>query len=195
MPTVKLSDRITVQADGGLALFEQADIVVIPAWNAYAERPSGELQAALKQANERGAMIVGLCLGAYALAYSGLLNGKKVATHWAAESDFSERFPQVQLDANALYVQDGNVMTSAGTAAGLDCCLAIVREIYGVQTANHLARFFVTPPHREGGQAQFIEHPEPRKTPDENINELLDDIRKNLQAVYLMRTNGAYRLP
>ncbi|ABR73444.1 AraC family transcriptional regulator [Actinobacillus succinogenes] len=186
MPTVKLSDGITVQADGGLELFERADIVIVPAWNDYAEQPSFALQTALQQANGCGVMMVGLCLGAYALAYSGLLNGKKAATHWAAESDFSRRFPQVQLDSNALYVQDGNVMTSAGTAAGLDCCLAIVREIYGVQTANHLARFFVTPPHREGGQAQFIEQPVPRKTFDENINELLDDIRKNLQAVYLI---------
>lgn len=146
--------------------------------------PSEALKQALIRANQRGTRVVGLCLGAYPLAYAGILDGKQAVTHWLAEQDFSQRFPQVKLDLNALYVQAENVMTSAGTAAGLDCCLAIVREIYGIKTANRLARLFVTSPYREGGQAQFIEQPLPRKTANENINELLDDIRANLQKNY-----------
>lgn len=140
-------------------MLEIADIIIVPTWNDFDEKPTAALQMALQQANARGATLVGLCLGTYALAYSGLLDGKRAATHWMGEADFHQRFPQVRLDLNALYVQQGNLMTSAGTAAGLDCCLAIVWEIYGVKTANHLARLFVTPPHREGGQAQFIEQP------------------------------------
>ncbi|WGE78730.1 GlxA family transcriptional regulator [Actinobacillus equuli] len=185
-PEISLSGGSVVQADSDLSLLETADIIIVPAWNDFDEKPTVTLQTALQQANARGAMLVGLCLGTYALAYSGLLDGKRAATHWMSEADFHQRFPQVRLDLNALYVQQGNLMTSAGTAAGLDCCLAIVREIYGVKTANHLAQLFVTPPHREGGQAQFIEQPVPRKTPDENINKLLDGIRKNLQAVYFI---------
>lgn len=192
-PVVSLADGITVRADGGLELFWQADIVVVPAWNNYEDRPGAALKRALQQANERGVTIVGLCLGAYALAYSGLLDGKKAATHWMGESDFHSRFPQVQLDMNALYVRDGNVITSAGTAAGLDCCLAIVREIHGVKTANKLARLFVTSPHREGGQAQFIEQPLSRKTSNETINELLDYLRENLRTVNSV-DNLAHRL-
>lgn len=185
-PEISLSGGSVVQADCDLSLLETADIIIVPTWNDFDEKPTAALQTALQQANACSAMLVGLCLGTYALAYSGLLDGKRAATHWMGEADFHQRFPQVRLDLNALYVQQGNLMTSAGTAAGLDCCLAIVREIYGVKTANHLARLFVTPPHREGGQAQFIEQPVPRKTPDENINELLDNIRKNLQAVYFI---------
>lgn len=181
---IALMDGISIKADGDLSLFEEADIIIIPAWHQVDEPPSVALTHALQQANQRHAMVVGLCLGAYPLAYSGLLDGKKAATHWQAEQDFSERFSQIQLDLNALYVQQNNVITSAGTVAGLDCCLAIIRELYGVKIANRLARLFVTPPHREGGQAQYIEQPLPRKTPNENINELLDEIRANLQADY-----------
>lgn len=171
---------LTVQPDGGLELLERADIIVVPGWHDLGEPPAAELIAALRAAHARGARLVGLCYGAYALAYSGLLDGRQAATHWLAEADFTARFPRVQLDTNALYVEDGNLITSAGTAAGLDCCLFLVRRYHGVQAANRLARIMVIPPHREGGQAQFIEQPVARSTQDARINQLLDYLRENL---------------
>lgn len=175
---------MTVQPDGGLELLETADIVVVPGWHDLSEAPEPELIKALNRAYQRGAHVVGLCLGTYALAYAGLLDGRKAATHWMAEQDFSQRFPHVQLDANALYVQDQRLITSAGTAAGLDCCLFIVREYYGAQVANKMARYLVIPPHREGGQAQFIEQPVAMSTEDARINRLLDYLREHLEQAH-----------
>jgi transcriptional regulator GlxA family with amidase domain len=114
------------------------------------------------------------------LAYAGLLDHKKAATHWMAEQDFSERFPQVQLDNDALYVEDQRIVTSAGTGAALDCCLYLVREIYNARIANKVSRVMVIPPHREGGQTQFIEQPVAESSQDAQINLLLDFLRKNL---------------
>ncbi|OOF36562.1 GlxA family transcriptional regulator [Rodentibacter heidelbergensis] len=178
------SHPATITADGELSLLEQADFVVIPGWDNVAQMPSDALIQALQQAALRGAVIVGLCYGTYPLAYAGLLNGKKATTHWMGEMDFRQRFPQVKLDCSAIYIEDENIITSAGTSAGLDCCLAIVRRQYGVKIANQLARLLVISPHREGGQAQFIEQPIARKTANENINEWLEIIRTHLKGNY-----------
>lgn len=170
----------TMQPDGGLELLETADVVVVPGWYDLSEPPEPELAAALHHAHTRGATVVGLCYGAYALAYAGLLDGRAASTHWAAEQDFSQRFPAVKLNTNALYVDQDRLITSAGTGAGLDCCLYIVRAYYGTKVANKVARILVVPPHREGGQAQFIEQPVASSTQDADINHLLDYLRKNL---------------
>ncbi len=171
---------LTVQPDGGLDMAETADILVVPGWHDLDTPPDHELAGVLRRAHARGAQVVGLCYGAYALAYAGLLDGKRAATHWMAEQDFSLRFPCVKLDMNALYVEEDKLITSAGTGAGLDCCLYIVRELYGPTTANKIARTMVIPPHREGGQAQFIEQPVAVSTQDAQINRLLDYLRENL---------------
>lgn len=171
---------MTIAPDGGLELLETADIVVVPGWHDLSEPPEPDLAEALVRAHTRGAHVVGLCYGAYALAYAGLLDGRKAATHWMAEQDFGRRFPTVALDTNALYVEDERLITSAGTGAALDCCLYIVRAYHGTRTANKVARLMVVPPHREGGQAQFIEQPVALSTQDAHINRLLDYLRENL---------------
>lgn len=171
---------LTVQPDGGLELTETADILVVPGWHDLDARPAPELVAALERAHARGAHVVGLCYGAYVLAYAGLLDGKRASTHWMAEKDFCQRFPRVKLDMNALYVDEDRLITSAGTGAGLDCCLYIVRKYYGPKIANKVARTMVIPPHREGGQAQFIEQPMAASTQDSQVNRLLDYLRENL---------------
>ncbi|QJQ97837.1 helix-turn-helix domain-containing protein [Halomonas sp. PGE1] len=171
---------MTVRPDGGLELLEQVDIAVVPGWHDLGEPPAPELLEALVRCHERGAHVVGLCYGAYALAYAGLLDGRRASTHWLAEEDFSHRFPAIALDTNALYVEDDRLVTSAGTAAGLDCCLFLVREYHGARVANQLARLLVVPPHREGGQAQFIEQPMAASTQDSQINLLLDYLRTHL---------------
>ncbi|WP_276895606.1 GlxA family transcriptional regulator [Frischella perrara] len=175
---------MTIKSDGGLELLEKADIIMIPGWHDLTKPPKPCLANAIYQAYIRGAQIVGLCYGTYALAYTGILDGKKASTHWMAEIDFKKRFPKITLDNNALYVEDHHVITSAGTAASLDCCLYIVRKIYGGKIANKIARVMVAPPHREGGQAQYIEHPIVMAVHNKQINALLDNLRKNLTKSY-----------
>ncbi|RZA34397.1 MAG: helix-turn-helix domain-containing protein [Lysobacteraceae bacterium] len=171
---------MTIQPDGGLELVDAADIVIVPGWHDLDARPDPKLMAALARAHARGAYVVGLCYGAYVLAYVGLLDGKRASTHWMAEKDFSLRFPRIKLDMNALYVDEDRLITSAGTGAGLDCCLYLVRACYGPKIANKVARTMVIAPHREGGQAQFIEQPMAVSTEDSQVNRLLDYLRENL---------------
>ncbi|BEM51264.1 hypothetical protein SME17J_47580 (plasmid) [Serratia marcescens] len=120
-----------VKAEYGLDMLLEADIVIIPFWKHIHERPSETLLSALVAAWKNGAQMVGLCLGSFVLAYSGLLDGKRAATHWEAERDFQMLFPAVHLDVNVLYVENERIITSAGTAAALDCCLHVIRQRLG----------------------------------------------------------------
>ena len=119
---LRARDGFALYASGDYAVLEQADIVVVPYWGEVDRRPPQALLDSLVRARNNGAEIVGLCLGAFVLGYAGLLDGKRAATHWEFEQDFQRRFPQVRLDINALYVDDQRIITSAGTAAALDCC-------------------------------------------------------------------------
>ena len=156
---LRTSVGFDVTPRAGLATLRRADIVIVPSWRDTAERPPEALLRALRAAHARGAQIVGLCLGAFVLAEAGLLQGRRATTHWEWARDFAARFPDVQLDADVLYVDDGNLVTSAGTAASLDCCLHLLRQRCGADIANRVARRLVVAPHRQGGQAQFIEQP------------------------------------
>ena len=153
------SAGFAIEAPHGLDRLAGADTVIVPSWRDPKERPPEKLLVALRSAHERGARVIGLCLGAFVLAEAGLLDGRRATTHWAWADEFAQRFPQVELDAGALYVDEGEVLTSAGTVAGIDCCLHLVREQLGAEIANRLARRLVVSPHRPGGQAQFIEQP------------------------------------
>ncbi|MBD8636592.1 helix-turn-helix domain-containing protein [Stenotrophomonas sp. PA-6-5C] len=182
-PLVTLSGgQVGVSASGGLELLDEAEVVIIPGWADLGNAPSNELKSKLIAANRRGAHVVGLCYGAYALAYAGLLDGRLASTHWLAEDDFHRRFPRVKLDMNALYVDEERVVTSAGTGAALDCCMYLVRKLCGAREANKIARLMVLPPHREGGQSQYIEQPVPASPQDALLSALLDHMRENLQA-------------
>lgn len=172
---------LLISTEHGLELLETADIVIVPFWSHPEERPSPALLTALTEAWQRGAEVVGLCLGTYVLAYAGLLENRRAATHWEYEKDFTGRFPGVRLDTNSLYINDERLITSAGTAAGIDCCLNIVREHHGSAFANRVARRMVTPPYREGGQAQYIKRPVPETTRDSAINDLISYLRRNLE--------------
>lgn len=112
----------------GLEVLEQADTVIVPSWRDGDEAPPAELLTALIAAHQRGATLVGLCLGAYVLAATGLLEGRRATTHWAWVEHFKARHPQIQVDSDVLYLDDANLLTSAGTAAALDCCLYLVRK-------------------------------------------------------------------
>ncbi|MFD0688064.1 GlxA family transcriptional regulator [Actinomadura fibrosa] len=143
----------------GLAALERADTVVVPGWLPVQEPPSPALVQALRRAHERGARVVAICTGAFALAHAGLLDGRRATTHWQRADELAARFPDVDVDADVLYVDDGDVATSAGAGAGIDLCLHLVRADQGAGYAAHVARSMVMPPHREGGQLQYSAPP------------------------------------
>ncbi len=140
-----------------------ADLVCVPAWRSVGEPPPEALLEALCDVVARGARVLAVCSGAFVLAAAGLLDGRRATTHWMYAERLARQYPQVEVDANVLYVDDGPVITSAGTAAGIDACLHVVRQEHGVQVANAVARRMVVPPHRDGGQAQFVEAPVPQQ--------------------------------
>jgi AraC family transcriptional regulator, transcriptional activator FtrA len=135
-----------------LTALRSADIVVVPP---LASAPEATLLA-LRAAHARGARLVSLCTGAFVLAAAGLLDGRRATTHWASAARLAERYPEVEVDPRVLYIDDGDILTSAGSAACIDLCLHIVRQDFGAEAANTVARQLVVPPHRSGGQAQFV---------------------------------------
>lgn len=158
----------------GLDGLHDAATVIVPSWRDGNERPPEPLLAAVRDAHARGARIVGLCLGAYVLAEAGLLDGRPATTHWHWSEHFAARYPKVRLQPDVLYIDDGDVMTSAGTAAAIDCCLQLLRQRCGVEIANRVARRMVVAPHRQGGQAQYIERPLPASAGDERLATVLN---------------------
>ncbi|MUH96242.1 helix-turn-helix domain-containing protein [Aliivibrio fischeri] len=173
-----------IKPEGGLEKLIDFDFIIVPYWHNVETAPSIQLIEKLKAAHQNGSTLIGLCLGGYVLAYSGLLENRTAAMHWNFESDFTTRFPSIKVDHNALYVEEDRIITSAGIAANIDCSLHVFRQCYGSKEANQLARKMVVSPHREGGQAQYIERPVPVNTADTRINELLDSVRKNIELSY-----------
>ena len=173
-----------VQADSDFSVLAGCDIVIVPFWRHVDEKPSPALLEALIRARQNGATLVGLCLGTFALAYAGLLDNRRAVTHWEFEKAFERLFPRARLDVNVLYTDDDGILTSAGTAAALDCCLYVIRQRFGARVANQIARRMVTPPYREGGQAQFIEQVVPHRTGDTRINQLLTYLQDNLHQAH-----------
>jgi transcriptional regulator GlxA family with amidase domain len=148
---------VRVASNYGLGDLTGAGVVIVPTWRDPAERPPEPVLESLRLAHQEGALVVGLCLGAFVLAAAGLLDGRRAATHWMHAAGLAASYPEVTVDADVLYVDDGSVITSAGTAAGLDACLHIVRRQFGSAAATAIARRMVVPPHRSGGQAQYIQ--------------------------------------
>jgi transcriptional regulator GlxA family with amidase domain len=177
---LRTSAGFDIEVVHDLAALRRAAIVIVPSWRDGAERPPPALLDALRRAHRRGAQIVGLCLGAFVLAEAGLLDGRGAATHWNYTDAFAARYPAVRLDPDVLYVDHGDVLTSAGTAASLDCCLHLLRQRCGAEVANRVARRLVVAPHREGGQAQFIEQPLPAAQRDDKLQALLAWVARRL---------------
>ncbi len=149
----------TMETKHGLNGLSNADIVIVPSWRNTDEIPPKPLLEALQRAHKRGAVVVGLCLGSYVLAAAGLLDGLEATTHWNWANDLAARYPGIKVNPDVLYVDQGNIITSAGTGSAIDCCLHIVRRFHGAEVANYIARRMVVSPHRQGGQAQFIQQP------------------------------------
>jgi AraC family transcriptional activator FtrA len=145
-------------APHGLEGLRLADTVVVPPIDEV-ESVSEAVLEELRQAHRRGARMISLCTGAFVLAEAGLLDGRKATTHWRHTEELMKRYPAVKVDRDVLYVDEGDVLTSAGSAASMDLCLHVVRCDFGADIANHVARRCVVPPHRDGGQAQFVDEP------------------------------------
>lgn len=166
----------------GLEGIAGADIVIVPSWRDIAEPVPRALCDTLVATHAKGALIVGLCLGAFVLAAAGLLDGREATTHWASADRLAELYPKIRLRPDVLYVDTGDVVTSAGVAASLDCCLHVVRRHYGAEVAQRLARRIVLSPHRQGGQAQFIERPLMPTTRPDGLSRALEAVLGDLAA-------------
>src|SRR5579859_7174089 len=147
----------TLATDYGLDDFAAADTVIVTAVPDVRGEVPAALISALRHAHERGARVVSICSGAFALAAAGLLDGREVATHWQYAELLQRRHPEIRVNPDVLYVDGDDILTGAGSAAGLDLCLHLVRKDHGARIANSVARRLVVPPHRDGGQAQFVE--------------------------------------
>ncbi|MFD7667707.1 GlxA family transcriptional regulator [Streptomyces sp. NPDC059788] len=157
----------------GLSALRDADTVVIPGWPRHGTAVPTAVTEALRAAHRRGTRIVAICTGAFVLAQAGLLDGRRATTHWRSASRLAAAFPEVQVDADVLFVDHGDVATSAGSGAGIDLCLHLVRSDHGAAYAAQIARNMVLPPRREGGQHQYAAQPAPAKA-DESLAPLLD---------------------
>ena len=169
---------LSVVAGTGLEVLRRADTIIVPGSPDIDSPPSHALINALSRARIAGKRVASICSGVFVLAAAGLLDGRRAAVHWANAEELSRRYPRIAVDPNVLYVDEGNILTSAGRAAGLDLCLHIVRRDYGIEIANLAARRLVVAPHRSGGQAQFI----PRAVPAQShrLGDVLAWARKNL---------------
>ncbi|MER7666323.1 helix-turn-helix domain-containing protein [Streptomyces sp. NPDC096193] len=162
-PTLHTHAGFSITTQHGLERLEDADLVAVPTGGDYPTRGyPEELLDALRRAVDRGARVISVCTGAFVLGAAGLLDGRRCTTHWRHTGILAERHPLAVVDPDVLYVDEGSVITSAGTAAAIDACLHVVRQEHGPEVANHIARRMVVPPHRDGGQAQYIERPLPR---------------------------------
>lgn len=188
--SLRASGGLTFKAPNSLALLDSADTIIIPGWGNLTASPPRNLLNALRYAHSRGARICSICSGVFLLAATGLLDGKSATTHWKFADDLAKRYPSINVLPDALYVDEGDLLTSAGSAAGLDMMLHIVRTDHGTKVANSVARRLVIPPHRDGGQAQFISRPVQR--PDERqLSKLMDRVRRRPADEYSLEKMAA----
>jgi AraC family transcriptional regulator, transcriptional activator FtrA len=186
-------EGVVIDTPYGLDELAEADTVIIPA-NPFPGQPPEELLDGLRDAHDRGARLLSVCTGAFVLAATGILDGKRATTHWMHAEALARQFPAVEVDPKVLYIDAGGVMTSAGTAAGIDLMLHVVRLDHGAEVANAVARRMVVPPHRDGGQAQFVDLPVARANGDEPLagvlGWMLEHVGDDLSVEQLARRAG-----
>jgi AraC family transcriptional activator FtrA len=170
---------VTVQPTAGLRTLQRAGTIVIPGWRDADERPPEALLKVVRAAHARGARLVSICSGVFVLAAAGLLDGKRATTHWRYVDRLRARYPRVHVEADVLYVDEDTILTSAGSAAGIDLCLHIVRRDYGAEIANQVARRLIVPPQRDGGQSQYIPAPM-RADASHGLSKLLEWAQRRL---------------
>nr|WP_183749932.1 transcriptional regulator FtrA [Rhizobium sp. BK196] len=172
---------LMVKATGSEADLHQAGTIIVPGWRGPDAPVPDPICDALIRAHRGGARIISICGGAYVLAAAGLLDGRRATTHWRFAEHLARRYPAIEIDATCLYIDEGDILTSAGSSAGIDLCLHIVRSDFGAELANTVARRLVMYSHRQGGQSQFIERPVPLRREADRLSSILDHILANLQ--------------
>ncbi|MEU6663212.1 helix-turn-helix domain-containing protein [Streptomyces sp. NPDC046821] len=177
-PTLTTNAGFTVSTPYGLDRLDEADLIALPGMPRRDSYPP-ELLDALRRAVDRGARVLSVCSGVFALGAAGLLDGRRCAVHWRYAAELAVRHPRTHVDPDVLYVDEDPVFTSAGSAAGIDACLHIVRKEHGTEVANAIARRMVVPPHRDGGQAQYVERPLP-VTPCDTVGGVLAWMERHL---------------
>jgi AraC family transcriptional activator FtrA len=182
---LRAAGGLTVQAPHGLDALDGADTIVIPGWRDADEAPPPALLEALRRAHARGARLCSICSGAFVLAHAGLLDGRRATTHWRHVDGLATHFPAIAIGRGMLYVEDGNIVTSAGSAAGLDMLLHLVRSDFGAGIANRVAQRLVIPAHRDGDQTQLVARPLPQSDADP-IARTMDWARENLRAAHTL---------
>lgn len=176
---------LKVVPDGSLDRLVAADTIIIPGWSGVDVPVPAAIIRALRAAHARGARLLSICSGSFVLAAAGLLDGKTATTHWRYADALRQGYPRINVDPDVLYVDEGQILTSAGSAAGLDLCLHLVRRDHGSDTANNVARRLVIPPHRDGGQAQFVQHPV-QKRERNSLSPLMDFMRSQIDQTFTL---------
>lgn len=183
--TVTSTSGFDISLNNDISVIDDADIVIVPSWPNELPEPPTDLLDKLRHAHNRGAQLVGLCLGAFVIAATGLLDGKRATTHWAFVKSVSQHFPNVEFDSQPLFVEEAQIITSAGTAAALDCCLHLVRKFCGSDIASQIARVMVTAQFRSGGQQQYIQTPiYSRPRTSKGIAHLIEIIKQRPNSIY-----------
>lgn len=185
---LRATGGIRIVTEGGVELLEQADTIIVPGWRG-AQMPVPEtLCQALRQAHQRGCRIMSICSGVFVLAAAGLLNGRKATTHWRYTDLLCQRYPAIEVLEDALYYDEGRVMTSAGSAAGIDLCLHVVRTDFGRDIANNVAQRLVVQPHRDGTQTQKVTAPVARSRESQSLGKLFDFVHQQLAASHTVES-------
>ena len=184
---LRATGGVTIAAQHDLDLLEEASLVVVPGWRGPDAPVPAPLCATLRRAHERGARMASICSGVFVLAAAGLLDGRQATTHWRYADRLARDHPSVMVDPDVLFVEDGRVLTSAGSAAGLDLGLHIIRQDHGARVAAAVARRLVLPAQRDGGQRQFVPRPEPHPRGDAGLAALQDRVRSALDEAWPTR--------
>lgn len=196
----KLTARgnISIEAEYNFKKIEKSDLIIIPGWSGMDKPIPDEFKTALLTAHKNGARIATICSGVFILTQldqeMGILNGKKITTHWKNAQALQQKFPHLNIDPDILYIDEGNILTSAGSAAGLDLCLHIIRQDFGAKMANQVAQRLVLPAHREGGQKQYIPQPLTPKSANGSLAALLDHIRTDLTQDWPIKNMAAHAI-
>ena len=179
---------VTVEAPYTLRVLDNAGTIIVPGWKGVDTPVPDVLIRKLQRAHAAGARIVSVCSGAFVLAAAGLLDGKRATAHWKHGKALACKFPEVTVDPDVLYVDEGNVITSAGSAAGIDMGLHLIARDFGTSVANTVARRLVVPPHRDGGQKQFVETPVNSNSLGDTLAATLDSVRAKLREAHTVRS-------
>ncbi|WP_431138474.1 transcriptional regulator FtrA [Enterobacter mori] len=177
---LRATGGIRILADGDLSLLERADLILVPGWRGIDAAVPDALCDALRRASARGCQLLSICSGVFVLAATGLLDRRKATTHWRYIEALKTRYPNIDVVEDVLYQDEGDILTSAGSAAGIDLCLHVVRRDYGMEAANRVARRLVIPPHRDGSQTQQLSRPVAQLRESQRLGQLFDFLHQHL---------------